>query len=90
MRILVTGGARFIGGYVAETFAASHDVTVPDNFESYYDLGIKEHNSEAAKKPRRPVKAPTNSFRVPSRTMKSSTSSYVMPTTFTNKLPKLE
>ena len=50
MQTLVTGGAGFIGGHVAEALAASgHDVTVLDNFEPYYDLGIKEHNVEAGR-----------------------------------------
>jgi UDP-glucose 4-epimerase len=48
MDILVTGGAGFIGGHLAETFAEEgHDVVVLDNFEPYYNLGIKEHNVEA-------------------------------------------
>ena len=50
MQTLVTGGAGFIGGHVAEALAASgHDVTVLDNFEPYYDLGIKEHNVETGR-----------------------------------------
>ena len=50
MDVLVTGGAGFIGGHLAETFAEDgHDVVVLDNFEPYYDLGIKEHNVEAAR-----------------------------------------
>ena len=50
MHVLVTGGAGFIGGHLAEHFAGEgHDVTVLDNFEPYYDLGIKEHNVDAAR-----------------------------------------
>ena len=42
MQILVTGGAGFIGGHVAEAFVADgHDVTVLDAMDPFYDLGIK-------------------------------------------------
>ena len=41
MRALVTGGAGFIGGHIAEQLARSrHRVTVLDNFVPYYDLGL--------------------------------------------------
>jgi len=51
MHTLITGGAGFIGGHIAEALAASgHDVTVLDKFVPYYDLDIKEHNVEAARK----------------------------------------
>ncbi|MHC3437903.1 NAD-dependent epimerase/dehydratase family protein [Natrialbaceae archaeon A-gly3] len=44
MRILVTGGAGFIGGHLAEAFLRDgHDVTVLDAMDPFYDLGIKEH-----------------------------------------------
>ncbi|MFC7008534.1 GDP-mannose 4,6-dehydratase [Halalkalicoccus salilacus] len=44
MNILVTGGAGFIGGHITQRFLeCGHDVTVLDNFEPYYNLGIKEH-----------------------------------------------
>lgn len=50
MRILVTGGAGFIGGHLAESFVhEGHDVTVLDNFDPYYDLGIKRHNADVAR-----------------------------------------
>ena len=47
MRILVTGGAGFIGGHLAEAFLREgHDVTVLDAMDPFYDLGIKEHTLE--------------------------------------------
>ncbi|MCQ4333846.1 SDR family oxidoreductase [Natronomonas sp. F2-12] len=47
MRILVTGGAGFIGGHLAERFVRDgHDVTVLDNFDPFYDTRIKDHTVE--------------------------------------------
>ncbi len=47
MQILVTGGAGFIGGHIAQRFVErGHDVVVLDNFEPYYHTGIKEHTVE--------------------------------------------
>ncbi|PHQ44989.1 UDP-glucose 4-epimerase, partial [Halorubrum sp. C3] len=44
MQILVTGGAGFIGGHLAESFLDDgHDVTVLDNLEPFYAEGIKRH-----------------------------------------------
>jgi len=44
MQILVTGGAGFIGGHLAERFISEgHDVVVLDNFEPFYAEGIKRH-----------------------------------------------
>ena len=50
MQILVTGGAGFIGGHLAEQFVADgHDVTVLDNFDPFYDVGIKEHTVDVCR-----------------------------------------
>jgi UDP-glucose 4-epimerase len=50
MTILVTGGAGFIGGHIAESFARDgHDIVVVDNFDPYYDTRIKDHNVEAGR-----------------------------------------
>ncbi|WP_254272348.1 SDR family oxidoreductase [Haloarcula marina] len=50
MNILVTGGAGFIGGHLAERFARDgHAVTVLDNFDPFYDLDIKHHNVETGR-----------------------------------------
>lgn len=50
MHILVTGGAGFIGGHLAESFIkAGHDITTLDILEPFYDLGLKEHNIDVAR-----------------------------------------
>lgn len=42
MRILVTGGAGFISGHLAERFIANgHDVVVLDNLEPFYHTRMK-------------------------------------------------
>lgn len=48
MDVLVTGGAGFIGGHIAEGLARDgHRVTILDNLEPYYDIGIKRENLDA-------------------------------------------
>lgn len=48
--ILVTGGAGFIGGHLAETFVRDgHAVVALDNLDPFYDLDIKRHNIECAR-----------------------------------------
>jgi len=50
MDILVTGGAGFIGGHLAERFARDgHSVVVLDNFDPFYDLDTKEYNVETGR-----------------------------------------
>ena len=50
MDIFVTGAAGFIGGHLAEGFVEDgHDVVGLDNFDPYYNIGIKEHNVDAAR-----------------------------------------
>ena len=46
--VLITGAAGFIGSHVAEAFAArGWRVVGLDNFDSFYDRAIKEHNLAA-------------------------------------------
>ena len=53
MKILVTGGAGFIGSHVCEALIARGDAVVcVDNFNDYYNPRIKEKNIEGIKKDR--------------------------------------
>lgn len=46
--ILITGGAGFIGSFVAAHLAAlGHNVTACDNFNAYYDPGLKHARAAA-------------------------------------------
>jgi UDP-glucuronate 4-epimerase len=45
MRVLVTGGAGFIGSHLAEHLLKhSHEVAILDDFNDFYDPAIKENN----------------------------------------------
>jgi len=45
MRVLVTGGAGFIGSHVVEDLVRSgHSVVCLDNFDDFYDPGVKRAN----------------------------------------------
>ena len=47
MRVLVTGGAGFIGSHVAQALIERGErVDVLDNFDPFYDPLLKEHNLE--------------------------------------------
>jgi UDP-glucuronate 4-epimerase len=47
-KVLVTGGAGFIGSHVAEALRRRGDrVVVLDNFNDFYDPAIKRHNADA-------------------------------------------
>jgi UDP-glucose 4-epimerase len=50
MQFLVTGGAGFIGGHLAERFLRDgHDVIVLDSMHPYYDLGLKERTVDSCR-----------------------------------------
>jgi UDP-glucose 4-epimerase len=50
VRVLVTGGAGFIGGHLAERFVGDgHEVVVLDTLDSFYDVSIKRRNIETAR-----------------------------------------
>ena len=44
MKILITGGAGFIGSHLAEKLSKKNEVIVLDNLDPYYDVRIKEKN----------------------------------------------
>lgn len=50
-KVLITGGAGFIGSHVAEALLARHDdVVIIDSLNDYYDPAIKEYNLACVQK----------------------------------------
>ena len=50
MKVLVTGGAGFIGSHTVEQLLAqNHEVSIIDNFNDYYDPAIKWENIRAVR-----------------------------------------
>jgi UDP-glucuronate 4-epimerase len=49
MRVLITGGAGFIGSHLAERLLdLKHEIVCLDNFNDFYDPGLKRRNIEKA------------------------------------------
>ncbi len=44
MKILITGGAGFIGSSLADKLLQDNEVIIIDNFNDYYDVSLKEEN----------------------------------------------
>jgi UDP-glucose 4-epimerase len=50
-KIIVTGGAGFIGSYIAENLAKyGHEVVIIDNLDDYYSPELKKHNIKIVKR----------------------------------------
>lgn len=45
-KVVITGGAGFIGSHIAEEIAKEHEVVVIDNLDDYYSPGLKRQNLE--------------------------------------------
>jgi UDP-glucuronate 4-epimerase len=59
MRVLITGGAGFIGSHLAERLAARGDaITVVDDFNDFYPIAIKKENWKQVRAVARKKKAP--------------------------------
>ena len=55
-KIVITGGAGFIGSHIVEALVSDHEVVIIDNLDDYYFTG-----PEAAK-PRDPPRKPKCAF----------------------------
>jgi len=43
-KIIITGGAGFIGSHIAESLVSDHEVVVVDNLDDYYSPALKQKN----------------------------------------------
>ncbi len=43
-KIVITGGAGFIGSHIAEGLVSEHEVVITDNFDHYYSPALKQRN----------------------------------------------
>ncbi|TAJ43686.1 SDR family oxidoreductase [Methanofollis fontis] len=43
-KIVITGGAGFIGSHIAEALVQDHEVVIVDNLDDYYPLALKQRN----------------------------------------------
>jgi UDP-glucose 4-epimerase len=51
-KIVITGGAGFIGSHIAEVLAKDHEVVILDNLDNYYSLDLKKRNLDLVLKNR--------------------------------------
>jgi UDP-glucose 4-epimerase len=52
VKIVITGGAGFIGSHIAEALAKDYEVVILDNLDPYYSLDLKKRNLDIVLKNR--------------------------------------
>jgi len=48
-KIVITGGAGFIGSHIAEALVSNHEIVIVDNLDSYYSPVLKQMNLDAVR-----------------------------------------
>lgn len=51
-KIVITGGAGFIGSHIAEALAKDYEIVILDNLDNYYSLDLKKRNLDIVLKNR--------------------------------------